>query len=92
MPMRVQSIRFGDLQWDAIARMAENEGVSAAQFIRHAAFGRAIVHALLRGNDIMALWLALVDCFSEHPEILARLEALRGPLGIELSDEPPSQP
>lgn len=90
--MRVQSIRFGDFQWELISQMAEAEGVSSAQFIRDAAYARAIVHRLRRGEKALDLWLALTDSFNEHPDLLARLEALRESLDIELLDEPPTRP
>lgn len=73
--MRVQSVRFGDRQWALIVRMAELEGVSAAQFIRDAANARALVSAIGR-DKILDTWISLVDALSDHPELLGRLEQL----------------
>src|SRR5947209_604052 len=41
--MKVQSVRFGDYQWTAIAEAAKSDGVAAWQFIRDAAWARAVV-------------------------------------------------
>jgi hypothetical protein len=43
VPMKATTIRFGETQWRLISARAKMEGVTAAQFIRDAAFGRAIL-------------------------------------------------
>lgn len=43
VPMTPITVRFGPAQLQFIAAQADREGVSTAQFVRDAAFGRAIL-------------------------------------------------
>lgn len=54
--MVIRSVRFGPRQADLIAQMAEAEGVSASQYIRDAAFARAMFDAATRGDRGETLW------------------------------------
>jgi hypothetical protein len=47
--MRPRQIRFSDAGWALIVREARGAGVSAAQFIREAAYARAFLNIGLRG-------------------------------------------
>jgi hypothetical protein len=63
--MVIRSVRFGPRQADFITRMAEHEGVSASQYIRDAAYARAIFDAARRGDHEVALWRAMVEAAPE---------------------------
>jgi hypothetical protein len=84
--MKVQSVRFGTGQWDLICAAAEAEGISAAQFIRDAAYARAVLHQRESGALV---WVALADVLQKNPELRQVLESL---LGTEPPDEPGAQP
>lgn len=51
-----KSIRFGHGQYDLIVREAQLEGVSASQFIRDAAFARAVTRVAHRDGETFHLW------------------------------------
>lgn len=82
--MKVQSVRFGARQWDLITEAAEQEGTSAAQFIRDAAYARAVVHL-----HEQLTWVELAEILQNNPELRHRLELL---LHRPPSDEPQALP
>jgi hypothetical protein len=52
MAMKPQTIRFSDTAWQLIARQAQREGVTTAQYVREAAMMRAAYEmARHRGTD-----------------------------------------
>lgn len=63
--MPVRSIRFGVRQWDLIKREAEHEQVDASQFVRDAAFARALIASYRRGEIGWALFEAQVRSLEE---------------------------
>lgn len=85
--MKVQSVRFGARQWDLITEAAALEGTSAAQFIRDAAFARAVLH--LRDHRALGWWIELAAILQDNPEISQRLEFF---LSTPPSSESPAQP
>jgi hypothetical protein len=74
--MKIQSVRFGQFQWELISRMAARDQVSVSQYVRDASYARAVIDALQSREDAELLWAALTDALSEHPELLDRLEVL----------------
>lgn len=70
--MQVQSIRFGERQWRLIQAEAEAEGVSASQFIRDAAYGRALLTRAEREPELVRAITALAR--GELVEAMARGE------------------
>lgn len=74
--MNVQSVRFGPDQWAVIQAAAQIAGVNTAQFIRDAAFGRAVAvmvaHEATRadGTETEALFKAyLAAAFANHADL-----------------------
>lgn len=78
--MKVQSVRFGGYQWRLVTDAAEKEGVSAAQFIRDAAYARAVMHYLIQDQQgerhELGFALELSKALSEHRDLRDRLEGL----------------
>lgn len=74
--MKIQSVRFGQFQWELISRMATRDQVSVSQYVRDASYARAVIDALQSQEDAEIMWQALTDALREHPEILERLEVL----------------
>lgn len=71
-PMRVKGVRFAARQEVLIARMASHHGISDSQYIRDAAWGRAICDAIRLEDPEVLAWLALVE---EGTELLDRVRA-----------------
>jgi uncharacterized protein (DUF1778 family) len=72
--MKVQSVRFGTYQWTAIAEAAKSEGVAASQFIRDAAWARAVL--VLQSDPRVAFAFDLAKAFADDPELAKRFERL----------------
>jgi uncharacterized protein (DUF1778 family) len=84
--MKVQSVRFGTYQWTAIAEAAKSEGVAASQFIRDAAWARAVL--VLQSDPRVAFAFDLAKAFADDdPELAKRFERL-----LTLPVEDGSQP
>jgi hypothetical protein len=65
--MKIQSIRFSELDWGQIQKEASVEGVSASQFVREAALVRVWFARALRGDSSEAHALAaLFDAIREQ--------------------------
>lgn len=69
-PMRVKGVRFAARQEVLIARMASEHGISESQYIRDAAWGRAMCDAIRLNDPEVVAWLALVD---DGTELLERI-------------------
>jgi uncharacterized protein (DUF1778 family) len=67
--MKVQSVRFGGYQWNAINRAAGHEGVTTAQFVRETVFARAVLVLYLAGDDRVMFGNLLARAFKDHPEL-----------------------
>jgi len=72
--MKVQSVRFGAYQWTAIAEAAKSEGVAASQFIRDAAWARAVL--VLQSDPRVAFAFDLAKAFADDPQLAKRFERL----------------
>jgi uncharacterized protein (DUF1778 family) len=83
--MKVQSVRFGEYQWTAIAEAAKSDGVAASQFIRDAAWARAVL--VLQQDPRVAFAFDLAKAFADHPALAKRFEQL-----LALLDENGSPP
>ena len=83
--MKVQSVRFGEYQWVAIAEAAKSDGVAASQFIRDAAWARAVL--VLQQDPRVAFAVDLAKAFADYPALAKRLERL---LALQVEDESPS--
>ena len=81
--MKVQSVRFGEYQWTAIAEAAKSDGVAASQFIRDAAWARAVL--VLQSDPRVAFAFDLAKAFADHPELAKRFERLLAPPADEES-------
>jgi uncharacterized protein (DUF1778 family) len=58
--MDIVSVRFGTEQIALIKEEAELEGVSASQFIRDAAYARAVLSAARRNATTVRMWDKLI--------------------------------
>jgi hypothetical protein len=58
-------VRFGDATWAAIQKEAEEEGVSASQFVREAALARVWFGRARRGSSKAHAFAALLDSARE---------------------------
>lgn len=81
--MEVQSIRFGREQWQLIREAAARDGVSASQYIRDAATGRALISELARNTERAEVWSALDELVTAQPEFLDAVLALTRNLRTE---------
>lgn len=63
--MQIVSVRFGALQLSDIAREAEVEGISTSQFIREAAYARALVTRARRGDALHEVSVAFLELVQE---------------------------
>ena len=84
--MKVQAVRFGVIQWELIREEAAMEGVSASQFIRDAAFLRAMFHRARRNADEGAMIARLYELAREDKGMEAVLGHFSPP--SEGLDEP----
>lgn len=71
--MSIKSVRFGPDQSDLIGRMAALRGLSVSQYIRDAAYGRAVWDAR-RVNDVTIA--GLMEMIAEVEQRLAAGESL----------------
>jgi hypothetical protein len=78
-------VRFGEYQWTAIAEAARCEGVAASQFIRDAAWARAVL--VVQSDPRMAFAFDLAKAFADHPELAKRFERLLA-LPVEVGSPP----
>jgi uncharacterized protein (DUF1778 family) len=58
--MQIVSVRFGTAQIRLIQNEAESEGVSTSQFIRDAAYARAIMQSARRNRSTALMWEKLI--------------------------------
>lgn len=63
--MHIQSVRFGVQQLGFIRQEADAEGVSLSQFIRDAAYGRAMLYSLQRRDAIPRMYLLMLEMARE---------------------------
>jgi uncharacterized protein (DUF1778 family) len=76
--MQIVSVRFGAQQIELVQQEATVEGVSASQFIRDAAYARAILYAARRNATVVAMWDKLIAVVEEsgQDELAADLRGL----------------
>jgi uncharacterized protein (DUF1778 family) len=58
--MRIVSVRFGAGQIALVQQEADREGVSASQFIRDAAWARAVLNAARENATTVLMWEKLI--------------------------------
>lgn len=63
--MQIVSVRFGAQQIELIQQEATVEGVSASQFIRDAAYARAVIYAARRNAVVVQMWDAMIAVVEE---------------------------
>lgn len=81
--MQIVSVRFGAEQIEVIQQEAEHEGVSASQFIRDAAYARAVLYSARRNATTIQMWDTLIAVVEEagHDELSAQLRGMLGDVG-----------
>jgi uncharacterized protein (DUF1778 family) len=91
--MQIVSVRFGTAQIRLIQNEAETEGVSTSQFIRDAAFARAILLSARRNRSIALLWEKLIAVVEEAgaDEISVELRDLLPAAAVLDQDDPGAQ-
>jgi uncharacterized protein (DUF1778 family) len=63
--MQIVSVRFGTDQFSLVKDVAEAEGVSASQYVRDAAYARAILDAARRNATTVEMWDRLIAVVEE---------------------------
>lgn len=76
--MQIVSVRFGADQIELIQEEASEVGVSASQFIRDAAFARAVLSSARRNSASVALFERLIAVVERagHDDLSAELRDL----------------
>jgi hypothetical protein len=75
--MQIVGVRFGHKQRQLIQKEAAEEGVSESQFIRDAAYARAVLYAAQRKDSLPQLWLLMAEIVQEagSADLIARVHA-----------------
>ena len=86
---RARSIRFSDAEWHAVERAANERGMSAAEFVRHAALGVANGRYSAEQGSFTLQYTELIERIFRSTHILVTLkrdELIREGRGEELDE------
>lgn len=84
--MQIVSVRFGSQQIELIQQEATIEGVSASQWIRDAAYAKAVLTAARRNAAVTTMWQGLIAVIEEAGHDLLAGQ-LRDALDVVHDDE-----
>lgn len=88
--MQIVSVRFGTEQITLIQDEAGAENVSVSQYIRDAAYARAILSAARRNATTVAMWDKLIAVVEEagHDQLSHDLRDLLGAVRADAEHQP----